>query len=85
MKFNSLKLLSKSKNGETGINVNKNRDRKDKETKFESANTKAGRVLGRKDISRGLGLRPWEGVQKEEDKLNFNTILETVECLDRKL
>lgn len=52
MKFNSLKLLGKAKNRETGVNVNKKRDRKDKETKFESANTKAGTVLGRKDISR---------------------------------
>lgn len=41
MKF-SLKLLGKGKNGETGINVNKNRDKKDKETKIESANSKAG-------------------------------------------
>lgn len=61
MKFNSLKLLGKAKNGETGVNVNKKRDKKDKETKFESANTKAGTVLGRKDISRWLGLRSWEG------------------------
>lgn len=48
MKFNSLKLLGKAKNGETGVNVNKKRDRKDKETKFESANIKAGTVLGRR-------------------------------------
>lgn len=63
--------------------MRENKDSKDQETESESANMEAEGVLGRGDWVWDYGK---EKVQKDEDKLSFNNILEeSVRYIDRKL